>query len=130
MGIHTKIVAESEVPAGLIVSGAVSIFLPETLTRRFLEALLEVAAERKVWLKANPVSTAGSQSFFQKYIDDRRREHDRLAGIVSAANTLLEPEAHDSLYLEIAASDLDNYLDEDGGKLERAAWALTRGGAA
>lgn len=100
--------------------------IPKSFTTGFLTALLDLALARKEWNKANPVSTAGSMPFVSMRIDNRLRESERLHAVSRCCTSLLEPEEFDILDLEIIASDLSNWLDEDMGQLERQALAIER----
>lgn len=102
-----------------------SCLIPESFTPEFLTALIDLAKARQEWCRANPVSTRESAGM-QLRIENRQREMARLVGVILAASTLIQPEAHEDLYLEIAASDLEACLDEDGGCLEREALAMVR----
>jgi hypothetical protein len=99
--------------------------IPESFTPEFLTVVIDLAKARQAWNRANPVATyyAGG---LQMRVEHRQAEMARLVGIILAASTLIEPEAHDDLYLEIAASDLEAYLDEDMGMMERQALAIVR----
>ena len=101
---------------------------PQTPTYEpaFLEALLARVERRHAWNKANPVSTAGRGWIVTHRIEQRQREHARLTAIGINATILLEPEVNDPLAVEIAENDLNHWLSEDHGQLEREAWALVR----
>lgn len=104
--------------------------IPNSFTPEFMAALIDAAKARKEWNRANPVSTAGSMPFVTARIENRQREGMRLTAVILNASTLSEPEEHDLLDLEIAASDLECWLDEDMGMLEGQALAVVRGGVA
>lgn len=114
-------------PVALIRACDLSAVIPDSFTPEFLTALLDRVAVRKAYLKAHPVSTAGSQWQIVLNIQNRQTEMARLQGIYLDAALLLEPADCDELDLEIAASDLAAYLDEDGGQLERQAIAVVEG---
>jgi len=100
--------------------------IPNSFTPEFLAALLDIANARKEWNKANPVSTAGPMNFISMRIENRQREAMRLGAVIQCCTSLLEPEEFDLLDLEITASDLSCWLDEDSGQLERQALAIVR----
>lgn len=100
--------------------------IPNSFTPEFLATLLDLARARKEWNKANPVSTAGPMTFISMRIENRQREAMRLGAVIQCCTSLLEPEEFDLLDLEITASDLSCWLDEDSGQLERQALAIVR----
>lgn len=98
-----------------------------SFTPEFLEALIGIAKGKQAANRANPVSTLDSPGM-QLRVEHRQAEMARLVGVIRAATMLTEPEEFDLLDLEIAASDLSAYLDEDMGQMERSAIAIVRGG--
>lgn len=118
---HSAIHAAQLAPAHTLSPCIPDSFIPE-----FLSALLDLARARKEWNKANPVSTAGSQPFISLRLENRQREAMRLAAVIQCCTSLLEPEEFDLFDLEITASDLSCWLDEDSGQLERQALAIVR----
>lgn len=91
-----------------------------SFTPELLEALISAAKAKQAANRANPVSTLDSPGM-QMRVEERQAEMARLVGIIRAATMLTEPEEFDLLDLEIAASDLAAYLDEDRGDIERQA---------
>ncbi len=104
--------------------------IPDSFTPEFLGALHDLAKAKQCWNKANPVSTAGSMPFITMRIENRQREAARLTAVILCCATLLEPHEFDLLDLEIAASDLECWLDEDHGQLERQTLGILRERAA
>lgn len=100
--------------------------IPDSFTPALLEALIGEARKVQISHRANPVDTSGTGSMVMLGIENRQREAARVSAIISCAYTLLEPEEFDIDDLELAASDLAAWLDEDSGRLERAAHAKAR----
>lgn len=101
------------------------VAIPAHYSPEFLEALTILAKEHQEANRANPVSTYNS-SAMQLRFEQCQREGARLQAIILAASTLSEPWAHDIDAIEEAIAELDGWLDEDSGQLERAAHAKVR----